>query len=279
MTRATWPLLVLLAALAVPVPAVPQPSPMAPSQVPPLVPPLAPSPAAPQGNPACAAPAELTEAGAALPATSLALRARQLRVVVVGSASVLGAGTSGPAAGWPGRLQLWLAARHPGLTLEVTVRGGRGLTAADTAAMIADELARAPAHLVLWQTATVEAVRGLEIDAMVETLNAGLERIHAAGADAVLVEPQFSRFLRANANIEPYRDALRLVAAAQGVALFRRYDLMHFWAETERIDLERAPRAARIATADRLAECLAEAIGGLLAQGVAEARGKLPPRP
>lgn len=264
MTRAIRPWQVLLAALAMPLPAVAQPVPPA----------AAGGPTAP-----CAAPAELTEAGAPLPATSRALRDRRLRVVVVGSASVLGAGTSGPAAGWPGRLQLWLAARYPNLMLEVTVRGGRGLTATDTAAMIADELARAPAHLVLWQTATVEAVRGLEVDAMVETLNEGLERIQAAGADAVLVEPQFSRFLRANANIEPYRDALRLVAAGHGIALFRRYDLMHYWTETERIDLERAPREARIATADRLNDCLAQAIGELLAQGVAEARGKTPPRP
>lgn len=263
MTRATWPWLALVAGLAMPLPATPQPAP----------------PGAAGTTAPCAAPAELTEAGAALPATARALRTRQLRVVVVGSASVLGAGTSGPAAGWPGRLQLLLAARYPDLMLEVTVRGGRGLTATDTAAMIADELARAPAQLVFWQTATVEAVRGIEVDAMVETLNEGLERIQAAGADAVLVEPQFSRFLRANANIEPYRDALRLVAAAHGVALFRRYDLMQFWAENDHIDLERAPREARIATADRLNECLAEAIGGLLRQGVAETRIKAPPRP
>ena len=54
---------------------------------------------------------------------------------------------------------------------------------------------------------------------------------------------------------------------------------MQHWAEAELIDLERAPREARIATADRLNECLAAAMSGLLTRGVAEARGRLPPRP
>ena len=49
-------------------------------------------------------------------------------------------------------------------------RGARGLTTAETAAIIAAELAPTPPNLVLWQAGTAEAVRGLDVDEMVEAL-------------------------------------------------------------------------------------------------------------
>ena len=205
----------------------------------------APGSAAPRAAepPCCGAPAELLEAGAPLPATARAVAAGALRMCV-GSASVLGPGTSGPAAAWPARLEALLSARYPGLKVETVVRGAPGLTAADSIAMVREELRRAPTHLVLWQTGAVETARNLDLDELAATLDVGLRRVNAAGADAVLIDPQFSRVLRANANVEPYREAMRLAAAAHNAPLVRRYDLMHAWAEADKVDLERAPRSA-----------------------------------
>ena len=228
---------------------------------------------------ACGAPSELLEAGAALPATARAASAGRLRILVVGSASVLGPGTSGPAAAWPARLEALIRARQPELKVELVTRGARGLTAEDTGAIIAAELAQAPPNLVLWQAGTTEAVRGLDVDEMVGALNTGLTRIITAGADAVLMDQQFSRFLRANANVDAYRDALRLVAAAHGVPVLRRWELMRHWADTDTIDLERATRSDRTAVTDKLNDCLAQAMQALLQDGVAEARGRPGPRP
>jgi acyl-CoA thioesterase I len=235
--------------------------------------------AAPGEDAVCGAPAEFLDGGLALPATARAVEAGRLRILVGGSASVFGPGTSGPGAAWPARLEALLATWRPGLAIEMVVRGGRGLTAAESGALIEAELAPAPAQLVLWQTGTVEAARGLEPEALTEALTSGLERLEGARADVVLIDPQFSRFLRANANVEPYLDAIRLVGAAHGVPVLRRYELMRFWAETDRVDLERAPRGARTAMADRLNLCLAEALAALIRQGVKEARGRPTARP
>jgi hypothetical protein len=142
--------------------------------------------------------------------------------------------------------------------------------------MVREEFARKPADLVLWQTGTVEAARGLEVDEMVEALHGGLDLVKAAGGDAVLIDPQFSRFLRANANVDAYREALRLVAAAHGVPLFRRYELMRYWAENDTVDLERAPRNLRTSVTDQLNDCLAQAMAMLLRKAVAEARAATP---
>ena len=226
---------------------------------------------------ACGAPDELLDPGAPLPATARAVSAGALRMLIVGSASVLGPGTSGPAAAWPARLEALLAAHYPGLTIETVVRGAPGLTAADSIALVRDELRRAPAQLVLWQTGAVEAVRNLDLDELAATLDMGLKRINLAGADAVLIDPQFSRTLRANANVEPYREAMMLAAAAHNAPVVRRYDLMHAWAEADKVDLERAPRSGRVAAADRLNDCLAQAIAALLIRGIEEGRAHARP--
>ena len=55
-----------------------------------------------------------------------------------------------------------------------------------------------------------------------------------AGGDLVLIDPQFSRFLRANTDLDPYENVMQQVATMPGVALFRRFDLMRSWADTGR---------------------------------------------
>lgn len=220
----------------------------------------------------CDVPAEVASAARPLPAVARALQARSLRILVLGSGSVTGPGASGPEAAWPARLEAMLAQRHPGVRVELTVRGGRGVTVHDHLALLRESLNAQPPALVLWQAGTVEAVRGLDPDDMGEAMLQGLDRIRRRGADIILLDQQYSRFLRANTNIDAYRDKLRLVAAAAGAPLFRRYDLMQHWVDGGALDLERTARADRGAATDRLNDCVAKALAELIAQGVAEAR-------
>lgn len=220
----------------------------------------------------CDIPPEVVSAARPLPATARALQQGSLRVLILGSGSITGPGASGPDAAWPARLQALLAARFPGRSIEIALRGGRGVTVHDHQALLRESLAAETPALVLWQAGTVEAVRGLDPDDMGEAMRLGLERIRRRGADIIILDQQYSRFLRANANIDPYRDKLRLVAAAAGAPLFRRYDLMQHWVETGALDLERTARADRGAATDRLNDCLARALVELIAQGVTEAR-------
>ncbi|MFL1460849.1 OpgC domain-containing protein [Roseococcus sp. DSY-14] len=229
------------------------------------------APAAAQ--PACpAVPEEVIEAARPLPATLAALNAGTLRVLVLGSASVTGPGGSGPEHSWPARLQALLAAAHPQAVVEVAVRGGRGVSVQDHLALLRQEGPALQPQLVVWQAGTVEAARGADPEEMTEALTAGLDRIRRRGADAILVDMQWSRFLRGNANVEPYRDKLRLAAGGAGAALFRRWELMESWADAGALDLERTPPAARRAALDRLNDCLARSLASLVARGLAEAR-------
>jgi hypothetical protein len=219
----------------------------------------------------CGAPEELIEP-VPMPATATAASAGMISVLIVGSASVMGPGSSGPASAYPARLERLLAQAFPGARVEVLARGGRGLVAADHVAIIEAALREGHRALVVWQAATVEVVRGSDIAEMTDALQAGAERVREAGADLLWLDPQWSRFLRANADVEAYRDALRAIAATTGTGLLSRYELMRAWAEAETVDVERAPRERRTAEVDKLNKCLAESLAEMIVRGVAEAR-------
>lgn len=232
---------------------------------------LLPGPAPAAGGAGCGAPVAYLQAPA-LPATATGIATGRLRVLAVGSASVTGAGVSGPAAAWPARLEALLRGHRPDLALRFEVRGARGSTAADQWRLIEEALREGQPDLVIWQAGTTEAVRGLPIEDMADIIAAGLGRLSARGVDVVIMDIQFSRFLRANAQVEPYRDALRLLAATGDGAFFPRYDIMAAWAEAGTVDVERTPRARRTAEIDRLNDCLARALAAFLRNGVAQAR-------
>ncbi len=230
-------------------------------------------PSAEEGR-ACGAPPEALEA-APLPGAFAAIARGELRIMVIGSASTASGGTSSAEATWPRRLEARLAARLTPATVRVAVYGGRGTTAAEHAAILAAETPRFLPHLVIWQLGTVEAARGLPAEEMSETVQDAAARLRATRGeltDLVLMDMQFSRFFRANANVEPYRDQLRMAAAAAGGQYFSRWAVMKHWVETERLDLERALRAQRTAVADELHYCLARALAVFVLEGTHRSR-------
>ncbi|MBX6376327.1 MAG: SGNH/GDSL hydrolase family protein [Acetobacteraceae bacterium] len=228
---------------------------------------------APEGAVACGAPAELLRAQQPLGGMASGIAAGRLRILAVGSASVHGPGGSGEAAAWPNRLEALLRERLPGVRVEVQVRGGRGLTTTDQWALIAEVLKRGPRpDLVIWQAGATEVARGLPVEALTEGLLPGLDRLHTLGVDTVVMDLQFSRFLRAHADVTAYREALAIAAAGGDAPLFPRYELMQAWAEAERVDLERTPRDRRTAAVDMLNDCIARALAEFLLSGVQEAR-------
>lgn len=239
----------------------------------------------------CAVADELVTAPAPLPHVAAAIAAKRLSVLVIGSATVFGpetvmqAGTvtnqafggprtqvpptaevpSGPSStAFPIRMADALRTERPGLDVQVTVRGARGMTAADMLALLRQELAQGRYQLVIWQTGTVEAVRSIPPGEFYQTLQDGAAAVGEAEADLVLVDQQYSRFLSANANLDPYAQGMQQIAAMPGAALFRRFDIMRAWANEGQIDLERTPKAERAAAVTTLHACLGRLLAHLL---------------
>lgn len=165
---------------------------------------------------------------------------------------------------FPGQMSKALQEAVAGAEVRITTRGGKGLTAAEMLDILRSELASRPYQLVIWQTGTIEAVRNLPPGEFAATLSEGAALAQAAKADLVLVDPQFSRFLQTNTNIDPYGQVFQQVATMPGVMLFRRYDLMRIWVNEGQIDLERTPRSERQRTIDVLHRCLGTHLARLI---------------
>jgi acyl-CoA thioesterase-1 len=233
----------------------------------------------------CDAPEDLTGDIAPLPHVAAVLEpGRTLNVLTVGSATVFGPAESlqpgtitGQALGlgnakpstepatpaetaFPQQMAQSLRAAIPGLDVKMTVRGGRGMQASDMLDIIRSELKATHYDMVIWQTGTVEAVHNVPTGSFYQTLSDGSALIAASGADLVLVDPQFSRFLHAAADVDPYFQTLQEIAAHPGAVLFHRFDLMRFWSVEGQIDMERTPRAQRLKIVEQLHVCLGQAL-------------------
>src|SRR4030095_16171854 len=113
----------------------------------------------------------------------------------------------------------------------------------------------------IWETGTTEAVRGDDVDAFRLTLQTGINRVRADGAEIMMMDAQFSRRSSAMINLELYRIAWREFADASDAPIFPRYDVMRAWVEAGVFDF-RVPEGEKSqAVAVKLYDCLGRAIG------------------
>jgi hypothetical protein len=215
----------------------------------------------------CAIPADFNGPPGDLPRVSSALADGHFDILAIGTATMVG-----PEVAFPYRMLSALQDARPEARITLSVESQRGLTAADQLAMMRAALASRHYALVVWQTGTVEAVRNLSVTDFGETLSQGAGLARQAGADLLLVDAQFSRFLAAKANIEPYEAVLRQAATLPDVQLFRRYDLMRSWVAEGGIDLEQTTADNRLATTEKLHRCLGEALAGVVLSGASHVK-------
>jgi acyl-CoA thioesterase-1 len=230
--------------------------------------------------PACDMPTDLTTPSDPLAHAASALSKKgSLDILALGSGSTVGeaGGAGGPAMvsakpgrSFPYRMVDTLKLMRPTAHFQLTVKGGRSLTADDMLPLLREALASHQYDLVLWQTGTVEAVHGSRPEALRSVLQDGADATEEAHADLVLIDPQFSRFLRANADLSPYETVLEQMTGNPGVTLFHRFDLTQTWVGNGQIDLERVDRDQRDRTIMQLNNCLGQALGHYIMAGIAE---------
>lgn len=226
---------------------------------------------------ACVLPSELITPSGPLIHTNEALAKRHsLEILALGSGSTVGdSGRGGgaalsyrtPQASFPYKMVEALSAMHPSTHFQLIVKGARNMPADAMLTILKQELASNHYDLVLWQTGTVEAVHGLRPDSLRNQLEVGAEEIGKVPADLVLIDPQFSRFLRANADLAPYETVLQQMTGNPGVTLFHRLDLTQTWAGNGQIDLERVGREQRDKTIMLLNTCLGQALARYILAG------------
>lgn len=194
-------------------------------------------------------------------------RERIFRIVVLGTATAQGVGASAPERSWPQRLEVLMRERFPTTTLRVVVKAKAYDNAQKMVARLDEVIAERP-HLVIWETGTAEAVRGLNIEEFISTMRAGIDRVSETRSDIILIEPQYARRTSLLINYGPYLDAIRQAGQMRGLIVFPRYAVMKHWATSEQIVVDNLPASMVAETADRVYDCLARLLTIQIAYGM-----------
>lgn len=219
----------------------------------------------PEGE--CPVPESFSAFEPSLPKTVAAFAAgSEVVVVTLGGASSLGTAAGGAGLAWPSRMAAALAGRFPAARIKVVNLAVARQTAQEAAARVARDVLPLRPALVIWETGTMEAVRGTAVDEFRDTLQAGIDELRAAGAEVVLMNAQFSRDTDAIIRFEPYLGAMRELADANDVPLFHRHGIMRYWAETGALDLRASTGEKRRPLAAKLYDCIGRAMADFVAR-------------
>ena len=88
---------------------------------------------------------------------------------------------------------------------------------------------------------------------------------------------QFSRETDAMIHFGPYLIAMRELADANDVPLFRRHGIMRHWAESDLLDLRTRDAEKRRQLAAKLYDCIGHAMADFVTRGVAAAKAAASP--
>jgi GDSL-like Lipase/Acylhydrolase family len=220
-------------------------------------------------NPAdCRVAENLVEPSFKLPQVTRALAAKHLTILAVGAgSSQLPAGNA-----YPARLQQALAEQLRGVEVKVTTDVKSGRTAAEMAKTLPAALSTTKPSLLVWQTGTVDAMLGIDPDQFSQALEKGIKTAHAAGADVVLINAQYSPRTESMIALGTYVEDMRWVALQQEVPLFDRFSIMKLWGELGTFDLYSATKKLDIA--ERVHDCIGRLLADLV---IAAAKPAEPP--
>lgn len=161
---------------------------------------------------------------------------RQLSIVIVsGSPSQVG-GTKGRRS-YPSYLEAALKRRLPGIDVRIDIRVKARRPAADLLTLLPAIAEEAKPSLVIWQVGTVDTLLQTDADAFAETLQKGVSAIAERGADAVLLDMQYSPRTDRLLDYGAYLDTIRDIADMARVPLFDRYEIMRYWNVAGTFDL------------------------------------------
>jgi len=187
-------------------------------------------PIAPQ--PRCATPHDLMRLGGSLAHVTRKIEKQQpVTIVAIGSSSTAGAGASSPAASYPSRLGVELEKQFPAQRFSVINQGVNGEEVPDMLKRFDSAVIAQKPDLVLWQLGTNSLIRDHAMTGRGASIRDGLNRIRAAGADVILIDPQYAPKVIAKPLAPQMVDFIANVSKQEDVGLFRRFEAMKRWNE------------------------------------------------
>ncbi len=152
-----------------------------------------------------------------------------LTIVALGSSSTAGAYASSPAASYPARLEIELAALFPGAAITVLNRGENGEDVAENLARFDRSVGAEHPDLVLWQVGTNWLIQDRPLAEFNRLVIEGLTRIRSIGAEAVLIDTQYAPALCAKPDFPAFVKLMMNIERQFHISVFRRFLIMQYW--------------------------------------------------
>jgi lysophospholipase L1-like esterase len=192
-------------------------------------------------------------------------------IVAFGSSSTWGTGTTSPEFTYPNRLAAQLRRQYPGADITVVNRGRGGEDAPEMMKRLQTEVIDMNPDLVIWQVGTNAVLRNLDPAETAKLVEDGIARIQAAGADLVLVDPQYSPAVNAKAeNASRMVQLLGKVAELRHVGFFPRFEVMRDWHEKQSMPFESFVVADGLHMNDWGYACFAQLLGDDIIKSVGQ---------
>ncbi len=218
-------------------------------------------------TPSCDAPLDLLRLANPLSRVAQKLAAAEpIVIVAIGSSSTWGAGASTPAANYPNRLQAELREQFNGHPVTVINRGVGGEEIGDMLKRFDAAVVAVKPDLVLWQLGTNSVIRDHPATDHGNAIRNGLNIIRAAGADVVLIDPQFAPKVIVKPEAEHMVELIATTAKREGVDLFRRFDVMKRWRDVDHLGFETFVSPDGLHMNDWSYGCMAKGLGLAIAE-------------
>ena len=194
-------------------------------------------------------------------------------IVAFGSSSTAGFGVTSPEFTYPNRLAAQLHRQYPGADITILNRGKGGEDAPEMMNRLQTSVIDAKPDLVIWQVGTNAVLRNLDPAETARQVEQGIARIQAAGADLVLVDPQYSpRVTERGESANRMVRVLGKVAELRHVGLFPRFEVMREWHDQQSLPIDSFVIADGLHMNDWGYACFAQLLGDDIIKSVGQIR-------
>jgi lysophospholipase L1-like esterase len=231
----------------------------------------APAPARAAGS-VCPAQAVDTLLTAPLTRTTVKVRSGgELVIVAIGSSSTAGYGATGPHNTYPARLAVELRERLPGVAVKVINKGVGQETTPDMVKRFERDVFVHKPDLVIWQLGTNAVLKDERLAGFAPPVLDGISRLKAAGADVILMNPQYAPKVIKDPDHIDMLNLLDSVGRQENVSVFGRFAIMRDWVQSGATDFDGILSPDGLHMNDASYRCVAQLLADAIAVSVAPA--------